>query len=177
MQKKIGPAWTDRGRPAAGYYTKRTAQAWLDEVMLQARRGELPGMVETGATLADAVAEWLRYCEHDRAIKPSTLSEYRNTANRILRDLGDRRLEDVTTEMRERWKGTLPQSNRTVAKYIVILHGIFRRAMKVWGLPRNPAATSSARATACLTTSRRSRPRRCGRSSARLGRRRTPRCS
>jgi integrase len=27
-----------------------------------------------------------------------------------------------------------------VIKYLVVLHGIFRRAMKVWGLPRNPAA-------------------------------------
>ena len=141
VQRKIGPAWTDRGRPRAGYYTRRTAQAWLDDLLTQARRGELPGMVETGATLADAVAEWLRYGEHDRAIKASTLTEYRLTANRILRDLGDKRLEDVTTEMLERWRMTLPHSNRTVAKYIVILHGIFRRAMKVWGLPRNPAAT------------------------------------
>jgi hypothetical protein len=31
-------------------------------------------------------------------------------------------------------------TKRTVAKYLVILHGIFRRAMKVWGLPVNPAA-------------------------------------
>ena len=26
MQRKIGPAWTERGRPAAGYFTKRTAE-------------------------------------------------------------------------------------------------------------------------------------------------------
>jgi integrase len=50
------------------------------------------------------------------------------------------RLEDVTTEQLERWRTTLTASNRTVAKYLVILHGIFRRAMKVWGLPLNPAA-------------------------------------
>ena len=31
-------------------------------------------------------------------------------------------------------------SNRTVAKHLVVAHGIFRRAMKVWGLPRNPVA-------------------------------------
>ena len=33
----------------------------------QARRGTLPGMVRTGATFADAAAEFLRYVEHDRA--------------------------------------------------------------------------------------------------------------
>jgi len=57
-----------------------------------------------------------------------------------MRDLGDLRLEDVTPEVLERWKTTLTVSNRTVAKYLVILHGIFRRAMRVWGLPRNPLA-------------------------------------
>jgi hypothetical protein len=29
VQKKLGPAWTRRGRPAAGYFTKALAQAWL----------------------------------------------------------------------------------------------------------------------------------------------------
>ena len=47
----------------------------------------------------------------------------------------------MTPETIERWKATLTSSNRTVAKYLVILHGIFRRAMKVWGLPRNPVAS------------------------------------
>jgi integrase len=140
VQRKLGPAWTGRGRPAAGYFTKRTAEAWLDDVLAQARRGELPGMVATGATVADAAAGWLRWAEHDRACKPSTMSDYRHTADRITRDLGELRLEDVTPEMLERWKSTLTASNRTVAKYLVVLHGIFRRAMKVWGLPRNPAA-------------------------------------
>src|SRR5947208_2961908 len=140
VQKKLGPAWTARGRPPAGYFTKRTAEAWLDDALAQARRGELVGMVVTGATVADAAAEWLRWAEHDRAVKPSTLTDYRHTANRITRDLGDLRLEDVTPELLERWKATLTASNRTVAKYLVVLHGIFRRAMKVWGLPRNPAA-------------------------------------
>ena len=138
VQKKIGPAWTGRGRPAAGYFTKRTAQAWLDDLLAQARRGELA--VSTGATVADAAAEWLRWAEHDRACKPSTMTDYRLTARRITRDLGDLRLEEVTPKLLERWKTTLTCSNRTVVKYLVVLHGIFRRAMKVWGLPRNPAA-------------------------------------
>ena len=25
-----------------------------------------------------------------------------------------------------------------MVKYLVILHGIFKRAMRVWGVPRNP---------------------------------------
>jgi len=141
VQKKIGPAWTGRARPGAGCFTKRLAEAWLDEVLAQARRAELPGMVRTGATVADAAAEWLRYVEQDRACKPSTVTDYRHTVERLMRDLGSLALEDVTPEHLERWKSTLSVSNRTVAKYLVILHGIFRRAMKVWGLPRNPAAS------------------------------------
>ena len=72
VEKKIGPAWTERGRPPAGYFTKRTAEDWLRGVMDEARRGTLPGMVRTGATFADAAAEWLRYIEHDRQRKAST---------------------------------------------------------------------------------------------------------
>jgi integrase len=141
VQKRIGPAWTQRGRPAAGYFTKRTAEAWLHEALAEIRRGERADALLTGATVADAAAEWLRWAEHDRACKPSTLSDYRLSARRIVADLGHLRIEDVTPELLERWRATLDASNRTVAKYIVIVHGIFRRAMKVWGLPSNPAAT------------------------------------
>src|SRR5438094_7008045 len=59
-QKRLGPAWTERGRPPAGYLTKRLAEDWLRDTLDQVRRGTLPGMVRTGATFADAAAEWLR---------------------------------------------------------------------------------------------------------------------
>ena len=41
VQKKIGPAWNQRGRPADGYVTKRLAEDWLREVLHQAARGAL----------------------------------------------------------------------------------------------------------------------------------------
>jgi hypothetical protein len=53
-------------RPPAGYFTKRLAEDWLREVIHEARRGTLAGQVRTGATFADAAAEWLRYVEDDR---------------------------------------------------------------------------------------------------------------
>ena len=50
------------------------AEDWLGNVLDEARRGTLPGMVQTGATFADAAAEWLRYVEQDRLRKPSTIA-------------------------------------------------------------------------------------------------------
>ena len=68
IQRTIGPAWTD-GRPPEGYFTKRTAEAWVREVLDQAERGVLPGMVRTGRTFADAAEEYLRYLADDRQRK------------------------------------------------------------------------------------------------------------
>jgi integrase len=78
VQTKIGPAWTGRGRPASGYVTKRLAEDWLRGVLEDARRGTLPGIARTGATFADAAAEWLRYIERDRMRKASTVATYRS---------------------------------------------------------------------------------------------------
>ncbi|HEV2776216.1 MAG TPA: hypothetical protein VGV90_11550 [Solirubrobacteraceae bacterium] len=90
MQRKIGPAWTERGRPPEGYVTKRLAEAWLRDVLDQARRGSLPGMVRTGATFADAAAEFLRYVADERACKPSTLRDYRSIIDASLAALRQR---------------------------------------------------------------------------------------
>jgi hypothetical protein len=40
--------------------------------------------VRTGATFDDAAAEWLRYIEHDRKRKPSTLAGYRAVLRSLL---------------------------------------------------------------------------------------------
>lgn len=145
-QKLIGPAWTQRGRPEAGYFTKRTAEAWLRDVLDEARRGTLPGAVRTGARFEDAAAEFLRYVEHDRACKPTTVQDYRNMARVLARTFGGLRVEEITPQMIERWKGEVVAerglSNRSLQKYLVTLHGIFKRAMRVYGLARNPASST-----------------------------------
>src|SRR3954463_8132267 len=106
-QKRIGPAWTERGRPAAGHFTKRTAEAWLREVLDQARRGTLPGLVRTGATFTDAAAEYLRYVEHDRGRKPSTVGGYRSAINgHLLPAFGTMAIEAITPRDIERWIAT-----------------------------------------------------------------------
>src|SRR5262245_50882780 len=145
VKRRIGPAWTERGRPAQGFFTKRTAETWLSEVLEQARRGELAGMVRTGATFADAAEEYLRWLREDRQRKPSTLRDYRSTITaHLLPAFGPERLEDITTEQVEAWSAKLAASgrmnNRTRLKILTILHGVMKRAVRVWKLPRNPVS-------------------------------------
>jgi integrase len=145
VQKRIGPAWTRRGRPAPGFFTQRTAEAWLSEVLEQARRGELAGMVRTGATFSDAAEEYMRWLREDRQRKPSTLRDYRSiiTAH-LLPAFGSERLEDMTTDQVEAWSAKLAargtMNNRTRLKILTVLHGVMKRAVRVWKLPRNPVS-------------------------------------
>jgi integrase len=140
VQKKLGPAWTDRGGPAAGYFTKRLAEAWLQETLVQARRGTLPGMVHTGATFADAAAEYLRYVEHDRGRKLSTVRGYRSMiSTHLLPAFGTMPIEDVTTEVIESWIAGYEGSPRSRNKLLIQMHGILGRAKKVYGLHANAA--------------------------------------
>ena len=141
VQKKLGPAWTERGRPPAGYFTKRLAEDWLRDVLVSARRGTLAGQVVTGATFADATAEWLRYVELDRQRKPSTLEGYRAIVrSQLLPAFGSRPLESVTTEAIEQWLSTMGGAASSRTKALVLLHGILKRARKVWGIHLNAAA-------------------------------------
>ncbi len=98
-------------------------------------------MVRTGVTVADAAAEYLRYIEHDRERKPSTVQGYRWIVDaQVLPTFADARLEDVTSEDIEGWLGAMNCSAATRTKALVILHGIFQRARKLHGLRVNPAS-------------------------------------
>jgi integrase len=74
--------------------------------------------------------------------KPSTLVDYRsNLRAHLLPAFGDRRLEDITTAEIDRWRGTLTTlSPRSRNKLLVVMHGVLKRAQKVWGLSVNPVA-------------------------------------
>jgi integrase len=140
--KKLGPAGAARGRPPAGYVTKRLAEDWLRSTLDEARRGTLPGLIRTGVTFADAAAEYLRYCEHDRGCKPSTLRDYHsNLEAHLLPAFGIHALEAVTPSSIDAWRASLSGlSSRTKNKLLVVMHGVFRRAQHVWGLSANPVA-------------------------------------
>ena len=141
VQKKLGPAWTGRGRPVAGYFTKRLAEDRLRETLEEARRGTLSGMVRTGATFADAAAEYLRYVEDERGRKPSTLRGYRSTIQvHLLPAFGTMALEEVTPAAIESWLAIGAGSPRSRNKVLIQLHGILGRAKKAYGLRENAAA-------------------------------------
>lgn len=139
QKRRLGPAWAEKTAPPDGYFSKGKAEKHLDELLRQTREGTLPGLVQTGKTFTDASAEWLAYCENVRDCKPSTLRDYRNMVRVLDREFGRRKIETITTEDIDLWISGYGGSNRTRQKYLVCLGSIFKRAMKVYGLPRNPA--------------------------------------
>ncbi|MDP9144831.1 MAG: site-specific integrase [Actinomycetota bacterium] len=144
-QDRLGPAWTERSRPPAGYFTKRLAEAELQTALTDIRRGEVldPGH-STGKTLGDATAEFLRYVETEKALKASTLRDYRSGANStLLPEFGsDTPLEDLTEDRMAAFRARLltdgKLARRTVQKHIVLLNGIFKRAKACKWIPQNP---------------------------------------
>jgi integrase len=138
VQKRIGPAWCSRGRPEPGFFGKREAEAWLAEVLSEARRGLV---VRTDVLFDEAAREWLRYAEEDRACKPTTLRDYKNSIERrMLPWFGGMALEKVTPQMIVSWRASLPGGARTKNKQMTILNGIMRRACRMYGLPTNPVS-------------------------------------
>lgn len=146
VQKLLGPAWTERsGRPPNGSFTRKTAEAALRAILTDAERGTLAVRSRTGVTFADAAAEYLRYVQHDRQRRASTVADYRGVIEGyLLPRFGDVPLEAVTVENVDRYRAELVAeqrlSARTINRHLVVLHGIFKRASRVWGLRDNPAA-------------------------------------
>jgi integrase len=148
VQTRIGPHWSDRKQaPPAGSYTKASARAWLDDTLAKARRGALPGMVRTGTTFAVACDEWLVY-KRDRKVKLSTQIDYEHMVDRMKKIFGEKfgaklRLEDVAEETVEGFRDALVEeglADRTVNKYLTVLHGLFVWAQRLYKLPANPVA-------------------------------------
>src|SRR3954464_12698325 len=139
VHRTLGPAWTRRGRPPAGYFTKRLAEDWLIDVLGQARAGTLPGMWRTGATFAEACEDYLAPKENARRLKPTTLRDYGSIIKaHLVPAFRAVPVEDITTEMVEDWKLTLKMSNTTKIKILTVLFGVMERARKRYRLPVNP---------------------------------------
>ncbi len=65
-------------------------------------------MVRTGATFADAAAEWLRYVEQDRRRKPSTVAGYDSIVrSQLLPTFSGMAIESITPAAIKAWLGSL----------------------------------------------------------------------
>jgi integrase len=145
VQKRLGPVWDGPGRPPEGFYTRRTAEEALQAILVDARRGTLAGLPSSGATFRDATAEYLRYVEQVRKIDIATVKDYRGVIDGyLLAEFGDEPLESITPDMIDVYKERLIAegrlSSRVIVRHLTVLHGIFKRAGRVWGLERNPAS-------------------------------------
>ena len=159
VKRLLGPAWTGNGRPAAGHYTRKMADEALHAVLTDARRGTLAGAVRTGATFADAAAEWLQV----RGVRPQAPALHRPGLPELGERLADPRVRrrsswrPLTRDRIDRWRSRLLAegrlSARTLNKLLVILHGIFKRAVRVYGTADQPRGRGGAPATATPGTS------------------------
>jgi integrase len=157
VQKLLGPAWTKRARPPAGYFTERMAEDALTEKLVDLRRGEVPDPSQrSGKTFGDARDEWLRYCRDDRGLEESTLLDYGRTstgalteefgADTSLEAIDEARIDSyrskmLSGELRQRHIGAKeqrPLSRRSAQKRMVMLGGIFKRAKKLKWIRTDP---------------------------------------
>jgi integrase len=139
IQRKLGPAWTRRGRPPLRYFTRSSAERCLCATLEQIRTRTMAPMAGTRASFAAAAAEWLRYVEHDRRRKPNTIRGYESLLRaHVLPQFGDQLLTDISTEQIERWAWGIRCAPATRAKLIACIGGIYHRARKVWGITYDP---------------------------------------
>jgi hypothetical protein len=96
-KKTLGPAWVKpHGKTAKGatrwrvadgpkpdgYLSPRDAQDALQDLLAGAPKERRPARVTH--TFGEACEEWLRYVEHDRERRSSTVRDYRNPVRRYL---------------------------------------------------------------------------------------------
>lgn len=161
VESKLGPAWTERSRPPAGFYTRRTAEEALEALLTDIRRGEVPDPGDrSGKTFADAREEWLRYCEEDRGLEETTLADYRRVGAALTEEFGvDTPVEQIDEDRIDAYRSKMLAgeviakrggrnvveredgkaiSRRTAQKRLVLLGGIFKRAKKLKWVPVDP---------------------------------------
>ena len=96
------------------------------------------------ATFADAAAGFLHHIEHVRGREQSTLRDYRGSIDAYLNPRwGDWPVSAVTPDDVERFRDELiaagEVSPRTIVRHLTVAHGVFKYAMRKYGLERNPA--------------------------------------
>ena len=147
LQRRLGRVWSKRSRPPDGFITRAQAEVRLSDI-LAGRDGNVIVEPRPGdeVTFGQAAREWMRYVEHDRKRRPSTIRDYRRELEtRLIPEFGDATpLSEITTAdieaFRERLVAEGRLSPRTINKRLAQLHAIFKRAQRAFDLPLNPVA-------------------------------------
>jgi integrase len=132
-QRRLGRVWTKRTRPPEGYLTRGMAEARLQAIL--AGDDALVNVTPSHVTFAQACDEHLRYLEHDRQRKRSTVGDARSTIKvHLLPAFREGTpVENVTTTDVDKLRDDLlggELAHRTVQKTMILLHGILGRAKR-----------------------------------------------
>ncbi len=143
-RRRLGPAWEHKGPPDPGYYREREAQAALQAILTDARRG-VTQQGRTGLTFAVLADEWLDAGVSHRDWSYNTEVDYRSVLRcHLLPAFGDLRVEAVSASRIEKWRNELVSerglARRNVNKIHAILGNILEYAREHHGLRENPAA-------------------------------------
>lgn len=149
-QQRLGLAWTGKGAPIPGTFRKREAQAALDEILVEARRGTRR-QERTGVTFADVANDWFERGRFERDWSASTQVDYRSVLDtHLIKAFGRKRIETITSEDIQKWRdrfaretdadGEPLRARKTINKIVTQLHAVFEHALDRYGLVVNPVA-------------------------------------
>jgi integrase len=141
----LAPAHVSGGKPPAGRLTRRQAQDALADILTGERRKVGQRAYDhLDATFADAAAGYLHHIEHVRGRERATLSDYRGSVNNYLVPRwGEWPVDAIHADEVEALRDALMASGvapRTVVRHLTVAHGVFKYAMRKYGLARNPAS-------------------------------------
>lgn len=144
-KKLIGPVWTERGRPPQGVYTRKMAEAALQAILTDARRGAYDDPITgPGMTLKAACEAWLTYVEHDKGRASTTVGDYRRTCrNHFWPAFGeDTTVQKISKRDVERFRARLLNESQmtraSIHKVLVLLHGCMKYAKRQGWIQANP---------------------------------------
>jgi integrase len=143
-EKRLGPAWNGKGPAPPGFLRRKDAQALLDEILVEARRG-VRRQERTGVTFRDVAEDWFQHGRFERDWSASTQVDYRSVLDaHLLPEFGRKRIETITSAQIETWRNRIAQDGtkvrHTVNKIVTQLHAIFQHAVDRHGLITNPVA-------------------------------------
>jgi integrase len=149
LKKCECPLWV-HGRIRGELYRKSLGTRSLQKAMqkiaekLNAKEPETEpeSAPKTKITIADAIQEYLRYCEHNKRVKASTLTSYQGTFGAFQEFCQRRlyvRLDQLTLRVLEHFQAERRVTPKTIAKEFRHLKGFCARAVKLGHIPTNYA--------------------------------------